>query len=97
MAFLVVQELSREAWGFLWLASAGTRDRTILRRGPGLGTREETPPWTPRGLKADLASAGPSGPQSQGGPCTAGLGKAKGTGSAGAGALGGGRGQSLPR
>lgn len=97
MAFLVVQEINREAWGFLWPVSAGTREERILRRGPGLGTREQASPWPPTGLKADLTRPGPSGTQSQGGPCTAGLGTAKGAAGANAGTLGAGRRQSLAR
>lgn len=33
----------------------------VLHRGPGLGTKEERPPWTPRGLSACYAAPAPLG------------------------------------
>ena len=58
MAFLWRQELIKEIWSFfLYLSSALLESRCICR-GPGLGTKKETP----RGLNADRVPPVPSGP-----------------------------------
>lgn len=61
MEFLVVQELLGDVRDFLLGGSSEFSWGRVLGRGPGLGTKEERPPLTPRGLNARRAAPAPLG------------------------------------
>ena len=61
IAFRLGPELIHKVWDFWMHSPSELMVCTFLCRGLGLGTKEERPPWTPRGLNAGSAPPVPSG------------------------------------